>query len=82
MVHVKRKKGDSFESAYREFKRRVQQYGVIPETKSREYRQPSKSRTARKRSALVSLSLRKKNDYLRKIGKLEDNPRNRGRRRR
>lgn len=81
MVHVKRKKGDNFEGAYREFKRRVQQYGVIPEAKSREYRQASKSRTAKKHSALVSLALRKKNEYLRKIGKFEEDPRRRYRRR-
>lgn len=80
MVHVKRKKGDSFESAYRDFKRHVQRAGIIYESKSREYRQSSKSRTAKKHSALVSLALRKKNEYLRKIGKLEEDTRRRGRR--
>jgi len=77
MVHVKRKKGESFEAMYRRFSKRMQQSGNILEAKDRQYVKPVKSRTAKKKSALVSLQLRHKKEWLRKIGKLEEEPKRR-----
>ena len=77
MVDVKRKKGESFEAMYRRFSKRMQQSGTILEAKSRQFVAAKKSRTAKKRSALVSLGLRSKKEWLRKIGKLEEEPKRR-----
>ena len=77
MVDVKRKKGESFEAMYRRFSKRMQQTKTILEAKSRQHVAPKKSRTAKKTSALVSLQLRAKKEWLRKIGKLEEEPKRR-----
>jgi len=77
MVEIKRKKGESFEGLIRRFSKRMQQSGKIIEAKQRKFVQPKKNKSARKESALVGQKLRKKREYLRKIGKLEDEPRRR-----
>jgi len=77
MVEVKRKKGESFDSMYRRFLRRVQFSGKIIEAKERQFKQPIKSEAAKRKSALVALKYRRKREYLRKIGKLEEEPRRR-----
>ena len=77
MVDVKRKKGESFEAMYRRFSKRMQQSGKIYEAKDRQFIKPKKNKTAKKTSALVSLKLRSKKEWLRKTGKLEEEPRRR-----
>lgn len=77
MVDVKRKKGESFEAMYRRFSKRMQQSGKIFEAKDRQFIKHKKNKNAQKNSALVSLKLRAKKEWLRKIGKLEEEPRKR-----
>lgn len=72
MVQFKRKKGESFESFLRRFNKRLQQSGKLKEARKRRYHRDEKNRNARKESALVSLDLGKKKEYLRKIGKLKE----------
>jgi len=77
MVDVKRKKKESFEAMYRRFSKRMQQSGKIFEAKDKQFIKPKKNKTAQKTSALVSLKLRAKKEWLRKIGKLEEEPKKR-----
>ena len=72
MVQFKRKKGESFEGFLRRFNKRLQQSGKIIQARKGRYRQPAKNRRQHKQSALIGLELRKKNEYLRRIGKLDD----------
>ncbi|PIR93101.1 hypothetical protein COT99_02670 [Candidatus Falkowbacteria bacterium CG10_big_fil_rev_8_21_14_0_10_43_10] len=77
MIEIKRKKGESFDGMYRRFVKRVQQSGKIIEAKENQYFKREKNKNAKKKSALVGLSLRKQKEYLRKIGKLEEEPKRR-----
>jgi ribosomal protein S21 len=75
MVEFKRKKGESFESFLRRFSKKLQQSKILREVRSRQYISKDKSRNMRRESALVRLELRKKKEYLRKIGKLPEDSR-------
>ena len=77
MVEIRRKKGESFDSMYRRFLKRMQQSGKVLEAKERKFLKPKKSETAKKRSALIGLKYRSKREYQRRIGKIEDEPRRR-----
>ena len=72
MVQFKRKKGESFESFLRRFNKRLQQSGKLMEARKRRYHRNEPNSNAVKGSALISLELRKKKEYLRKLGKLEE----------
>lgn len=72
MVQFKRKKGESFEAFLRRFNKRLQQSGKLMEARHGRYVQKAKNANQKKKSALVSLKLRSKKEYLRKIGKLEE----------
>ena len=72
MVEFKRKKGESFESFLRRFNKRLQQSKKLINARKGRYRQPEKNNKQVKDSALIGLKLRDKNEYLRKIGKLEE----------
>lgn len=72
MVQFKRKKGESFESFLRRFNKRLQQSGKLYEARKRRYHRKEQNDNARRESALVSLDLRDKKEYLRKIGKLKE----------
>lgn len=74
MVEFKRKKGESFESFLRRFNKRLQQSGKLYQVRQLQYKHPKKSRTEQKKSALIGKKYREKKEYLRKIGKLKDEP--------
>lgn len=69
---VKRKKGETFESLMRRFSRRVQQSGKLLQAKKIRFHVRTKSRNLRRVSALRREELRRKREYLKKIGKLEE----------
>ncbi|MFH1413212.1 MAG: hypothetical protein ABIG10_04315 [bacterium] len=75
MVQFKRKKGESFESFLRRFNKRLQQSKKLIQARHGRYRQPEPNERQIKNSALVGLKLKKKSEYLRKIGKLEETTR-------
>lgn len=77
MVESKRKKEESFESFLRRFNKRLQLSRNLKKARSNQYFSSTKSRNLQKRSALISLEYKHKNEYLRKVGKLKDEPRNR-----
>ncbi|MCK4553346.1 hypothetical protein KAU19_00050 [Candidatus Parcubacteria bacterium] len=72
MVEFKRKKGESFEAFLRRFNKRLQQSGKLYLARQVKYLRPKKSRGEQKKSALVGKKYREKKEYLRKIGKLEE----------
>ncbi|MEI7497816.1 MAG: hypothetical protein WCK11_00850 [Candidatus Falkowbacteria bacterium] len=77
VVITKRKKEESFESFLRRFNKRMQQSGNLLRVRKKQYFAEAKSRNLRRRSALVSLEYKDKNEYLRKVGKLKEEPRRR-----
>jgi ribosomal protein S21 len=77
VVESKRKKEESFESFLRRFNKRLQQSGNLRKVRTGQYFSEIKSRNLQKRSALISRDYKLKNEYLRKIGKLEEKTRNR-----
>jgi ribosomal protein S21 len=76
MVEFKRKKGESFEGFLRRFNKTLIRSQKLKLVRSKKYTQPKKNKAMLKQIALVGMKLREKNDYLRKIGKIKDEPRN------
>lgn len=69
---VKRKKGETFESLMRRFSRRIQQSGKLLQAKKIRFYATGKSRNLQKASALRREEIKKKREYLKKVGKLKD----------
>lgn len=79
MVNVKRRKGESFESFYRRFSRRLQQSGNMIEARKHRYEDDQPNKAAIKQSALRRIRVGEKRTYLMRIGQLIE--KRRGRRR-
>jgi len=58
----------------RRFSRKVLQSGLIIRAKKAQHHQKDKSRALQRQAAVQRSRIRSKNDFLRKIGKLEDAP--------
>ncbi len=69
---VKRKRGETFESMMRRFSRRVQQSGKLLQAKKIRFHTAEKSRNLQRASALRREEIKKKREYLKKIGKLKE----------
>ncbi|MBI4256453.1 30S ribosomal protein S21 [Candidatus Uhrbacteria bacterium] len=72
MVNVKRKKGESFESLYRRFSRRVQQSGSMIQMKRTRFHADTPNKTKVKKSALRRLVARTRREYLIRVGQLDE----------
>jgi ribosomal protein S21 len=72
VTEVKKKKGETFESLYRRFNKKLLQSGKILQAKKVKYSDKPISRNKRKDITLRRLNIKSKRDYLRKIGKLKD----------
>jgi ribosomal protein S21 len=72
MADFKRKTGENFESFLRRFKKGLRNSKRLDKAREKQYYQGKKSKREQKKYALTSLELGKKNEYLRKIGKLPD----------
>ncbi|MFA5024359.1 MAG: 30S ribosomal protein S21 [Patescibacteria group bacterium] len=72
MADFKRKPGESFESFLRKFKKGLKNSKRLEKARSKQHLGPKKTKRLQKKHALTSLELRKKNEYLRKIGKLPE----------
>ena len=77
MVEFKRKKGENFESFLRRFNKTLIKSRKLNEVRKRKYLTPKKNKSQQKEYALVSQKLREKKDFLRKTGKLKEEPRRR-----
>lgn len=74
MVEFKRKKGESFESFLRRFNKTLIRSRKLKEVRDRKFRQKDRNKNKQKEYALISKDLREKKEYLKKIGKLKDEP--------
>ncbi|MCF7820038.1 MAG: 30S ribosomal protein S21 [Candidatus Pacebacteria bacterium] len=72
MADFKRKTGENFESFLRRFKKGLRNSKRLEEARNKQHYQDRKSKREQKKYALTSLKLKKKTEYLRKIGKLDD----------
>jgi len=77
MLEQKRKKGESFENFLRRFNKGLIQSRKLQEVRSRKYVSKGKNKNKQKEYALVSMKLREKTEYLKKIGKLKEEPKRR-----
>lgn len=69
MVEFKRKKGENFESFLRRFNKTLLKSKKLVQARKKQYLYPKKNKAKQKEYALISIDLKKKRDYLRKIGK-------------
>ena len=76
-MEFKRKKGESFENFLRRFNKRLISSGRLFTVRKRKFLNPKKNKLQQKEYALVSKKLRENKEYLRKIGKLKEEPRRR-----
>jgi len=72
MADFKRKPGESFESFLRKFKRGLKNSKRLEKARSKQHLEQKTTKRLQKKKALTGLALRKKNEYLRKIGKLPE----------
>ena len=72
MVDFKRKKSESFESFLRRFNKALIKSRKLNEVRAKRYQTRKKNRNKQKQSALKGLDIKKRNEYLRKIGKLQE----------
>ncbi|MBT4856967.1 hypothetical protein HON52_02145 [Candidatus Uhrbacteria bacterium] len=79
-IYVKRKKGESFEAAFRRWTRRYQRSGKRFTLQSGRFHKTKDASNKRKASKLRSLKKAEKREWLVRIGKLVEDKR-RGRRR-
>lgn len=70
MVEVKRKEGESNESLYRRFSRKVQQSGVLVRARRNRFFEPEKSRMMQRKNALRRAELREEREELKRLGKI------------
>jgi len=74
MAEIKRKRGETFESLLRRFTRKVQQSGRLIQAKKIRFHAREKSQTKKRADALRRLEIQEEREYLKKIGKLKEEP--------
>ena len=74
MAEVKRKKGESFEALVRRFSRKVQQSGRLLQSRKIRYHTKEKNKTSSRAAAARRTEITAKREYLKKIGKLIEEP--------
>jgi ribosomal protein S21 len=72
MSEVKRKKGETFESLLRRFSKRMIQSGKILQAKKIRFIKKAPNKNLTKSLALRRLKIKTKKDYLKKIGKEDE----------
>ena len=73
-IEVKRKKGETFEAFARRFSRRIMQSGVVLEYKKKAFKRKQLNRNLRKANTLSHKVYKEERDYLRKMGRLPEEP--------
>ena len=77
-ITIKRRDNESNERLIRRFSRRIQTSGLLIRAKRRQHLEDKKNKNQIKRDALRRLLMRAREDYLRKIGALDDDGFSRG----
>lgn len=75
MVEFKRKQGENFESFLRRFNKTLIKSRKLALVRKQKYVSKKKNKTKQKDQALLTLKFKKRDDYLRKIGKLKEDTR-------
>jgi len=74
VAEVKRKKGETFEALIRRFSKKVQQSGRLLQSRKIRYHTAKKNKTAVRTAAARREEISAKREYLKKIGKLVEEP--------
>jgi len=77
MVEFKRKQGENFETFLRRFNKTLQRSRKLRLVRSQRFFVQDKNSNKQKEYALVSKKMRENKEYLKKIGKLKDEPKRR-----
>lgn len=72
MADFKRKPGESFEGFLRKFKRGLKNSKRLEKARSKQHMEQKSTKRINKKKALSGLALQKKNELLRKTGKLPE----------
>jgi len=72
MADFKRKPGESFEGFLRKFKRGLKNSKRLEKARSKQHMESKNTKRLNKKIALSGLALQKKNELLRKTGKLPE----------
>ncbi|MCK5123463.1 MAG: hypothetical protein KAQ87_04965 [Candidatus Pacebacteria bacterium] len=72
MIEVKRKDNESTGSLLRRFSKKIQLSGLLLQARGSRFRDKVKSKTERRKNALRRNEIVAEKEYQRKIGKLED----------
>jgi len=72
MADFKRKPGESFESFLRKFKKGLKNSKRLEKARANQHLATKTTKQLQKKHALIGLALQKKNEYLRKTGKLPE----------
>lgn len=72
MAETKRKKGESFESLLRRFKKKIQQSGILLQSRKIRYYERPRSKNKRRVDALRRIEITAEREYLKKIGRLRE----------
>ncbi len=67
-IELKRKPGESMSAYLRRFSRKVQQSGILLESKKRRFRKRGQNKNARKMSALRKEKIKIETERLKKLG--------------
>ncbi len=73
MVEVKTKGNESFEKLIRRFTKKIIQSGKLLQARKIRFRRKGKSDLNKKKAAVHRMKVQDDREYLRKIGKLDDN---------
>lgn len=73
MVEVNKKTGESNESLIRRFVRKIQSSGKLIQAKKNKFKQPKQNKRLLRQQAIRKSKITEEKEYLRKIGKLEEN---------
>lgn len=79
-MEVRRKRGETFESFLRRFNKRLLQSGKLFQARKIRFYKPGKSKRELRESALRRVSMSEEREYLKKIGKLPDEQKERSHR--
>ncbi|MFA4999955.1 MAG: hypothetical protein WC545_01170 [Patescibacteria group bacterium] len=75
MADFKRKPGESFESFLRKFKKGLKNSKRLEKARSKKHLEQKTTKQKQKKRALTGLALSRKNEHLRRIGKLPESNR-------
>jgi len=74
VAEVKRKKGETFEALMRRFSKKVQQSGRLIQSRKIRFFESKKNKTRVRAGAARRSEINNKREYLKKIGKLIEEP--------